>query len=199
MRRKLLATVLAIIGLAAVLHGAAGSGEWTTYTAVDAPAAVRPMVQRGDLLIVSLQTALLSELRRELAAGSPAEALTACHIDATAVAYRIARDQGIAVGRTSARLRNPTNAPRPWAAPIVARYADRPAAGIDGFVVDLGDRVGLLRPIVEQSACAPCHGLESRVDTRVRALLPASYPADRALGFKDGDVRGWFWVEMPKR
>lgn len=199
MRRNLVATVLAVIGLAAASGGAAGSGEWATYTVADAPAALRPMIQRGDLLIVSMQTALLSELRRELDAGSPATALTACHIDATGVAYRIARDQGVAAGRTSARLRNPTNAPRPWAAPIVARYVDRPATGINGFVVDLGDRVGLLRPIVEQSTCAPCHGPESKVDKRVRARLPDSYPADRALGFKDGDLRGWFWVEIPKR
>ena len=28
----------------------------------------------------------------------------------------------------------------------------------------------------------------------MRTQLPECYPADCATGFKDGDVRGWFWV-----
>jgi hypothetical protein len=111
----------------------------------------------------------------------------------------MAREEGIAAGRTSARLRNPTNKPRPWAAAIVARYADARAQDAEGFVVDLGDRLGLLRPIAEQSICAPCHGPESKLDRRVVATLPDRYPADRATGYANGAMRGWFWVEVPKQ
>jgi hypothetical protein len=27
--------------------------------------------------------------------------------------------------------------------------------------------------------------------------LAARYPDDRATGFAPGDLRGWFWVEVP--
>jgi len=28
-------------------------------------------------------------------------------------------------------------------------------------------------------------------------VLAAKYPMDQATGFKEGDLRGWFWIEVP--
>lgn len=203
MTEKLLACLVAgAIGAAAVHGGTFGHAqatrEWPTYAIAEAPESFRPALHRGDLLIVSLQSALLSELRSALANGGPSRAIGSCHLDAIAVAQWIGRRDGVAAGRTSARLRNPTNAPRPWAAAIVARHAEARAAGIDGFAVDLGDRIGVLRPIVEQRMCESCHGPLSTIDPGVRARLAELYPVDRATGFQEGDIRGWFWLEMPK-
>ena len=167
------------------------------YPAAQAPARLQPMLRHADLIVVTLQDALLSELHRRLEAFGPAEALSACHLAAIPVAQRAARYEGITVGRTSARLRNATNAAPAWAAPIVERYADQPRASVDGFVVDLGGRVGVLRPIREQPICASCHGPERTLSPGVRARLAKRYPEDRAVGFHDGDIRGWFWVVVP--
>jgi hypothetical protein len=199
MRSLVLGAIAAPLTLVAVSGSVPRSQPSPVYAVAEAPADLRPAVQRGDLLIVSLQAALVSELRRDLDEGGLSAALASCHIDTTDAAYRLARAEGIAAGRTASRLRDPTNAPRPWAAPIVARYADSRARDVSGFVVDLGDRVGLIRPIVEQASCAACHGPVANIDARVRATLSDRYPADRAVGFKDGDIRGWFWVEIPKR
>ncbi|HEY6099429.1 MAG TPA: hypothetical protein VIW03_08370, partial [Anaeromyxobacter sp.] len=54
---------------------------------------------------------------------------------------------GVEVGRTSARLRNPRNAPPAWARAYVAQTDGRKAADVAPAAFDLGDRVGLLRPI----------------------------------------------------
>ena len=170
-----------------------------TYRVVDAPAEFHPAIARGDLVIVSLQNALLSELRAALAAGGPARAFKACHLDVKGIAFRVTRREGLSAGRTSARLRNPANAPRPWAAAIVASHVGKRPRDLDGFVVDLGDHIGLIRPIVEQPICRPCHGSVAKMDPEVRALLPVDYPRDRAVDFDDGDVRGWYWIELPKR
>lgn len=173
--------------------------EWPSYPIATAPEALRPAIQEADLVIVSLQNAALAELTRELARGGPAGAIKSCHIEATGAAYRVARERGIAAGRTSDRVRNPLNAPKRWAAPIVAKYAGRHAAGLDGFAVDLGDRVGVLRPIAHRAMCAACHGPEEKFKPQVRAELKDRYPVDRGKGFKDGELRGWFWVEIPKK
>lgn len=194
-----LVVLLTLMTLAGRPVTAQTSPAWPTYPSAEVPADLQAAARHGDLIIVSLQGALLSELRRELGAGGPAQAMASCHIDAGAAAYRAAREPGVAAGRTSARLRNPTNAPKPWAAAIVARYADQPSAKVAGFVVDLGDRVGVLRPILEQPMCASCHGSEEQLSARVRAELADRYPADRATGFRDGDIRGWFWVEVPRK
>jgi hypothetical protein len=150
------------------------------------------------VVIAAMQHAVLSELSRALAQGGPALAINACHLDADALTQRIARQEGIAAGRTSDRLRSPTNAPRPWAAPIVAAHAGRRAREVEGFVVDLGDKIGVLRPIAERPVCASCHGPADRLSPAVREVLSDRYPADKALGFAEGEIRGWFWIEIPK-
>lgn len=189
---------------AALLPLAPSAGGWQrqpelpAYPIADAPPVLRPAIQRGELIIISIQNAVLSELTRELAARGPGGAIQVCHMAATTVIYRIGREEGIAAGRTSARLRTPSNAPKPWAAPIVAKYADVRAAGVSGFAVDLGNRVGVMRPITHRPICAPCHGEDEKLTPSVRAELKDRYPRDRATGFKDGDLRGWIWVEVPK-
>jgi hypothetical protein len=189
----------ALMSLSVVAPQAQVPREWPTYSIKEAPAELQPAIQHGDVIILSIQAATRSELTRELTERGPAGAIQVCHMSATTLIHRIGREEGIAAGRTSARLRTPSNAPRPWAAPIVARYADSKAAGLDGFAVDLGNRVGVLRPIAYRPMCSPCHGLEEQLTPRVRAELKDRYPKDRAIGFKDGDLRGWLWVEVPKK
>ena len=172
--------------------------EWPTYPIKQAPAALQPAIQRGDLVIISIQNATSSELTRALTEGGPADAIKVCHLSAATLSQRMGREEGIAAGRTSARLRTPSNAPKPWAAPIVQKYANARAADVDGFAVDLGDRVGIMRPIVHRAVCAPCHGTEEKLSPQVREELKDRYVVDRATGFKDGDLRGWIWVEVPK-
>jgi len=170
-----------------------------TYRISQAPPELRQAIQRGELVIISLQDAMLAELSRDMDQGGVALAVRTCHVDTTSVAYRIAKQEGIQVGRTSDRLRVPTNVPKPWAAPIVAQYAGRRAADVEGFAVDLGDRVGVLRPMVERPLCQACHGDRDALDPRVRHELDDRYPRDRALFFRPGEVRGWFWAEVPKQ
>jgi hypothetical protein len=194
------------IALAATLvMGAAAAAQpkppLPTYPVAQAPASFGPAVQQADMVIMKLQAALLSELLRRLDVVGPAEALDSCHLAAIPVEQSAGRYEGVAVGRTSARLRNPANAPRAWASPIVERYATNPKAKVDGFVVDLGDRVGVLRPIREQPICQSCHGPERTLGPGVRVLLARRYPLDQAVGFREGDIRGWFWAEVrtPRR
>ena len=169
-----------------------------TWPTANAPAAFHDSIARADLIVVSLQDALQRELARALAQGGPAFAIQSCHIDVVGVTRRIGRERGVTAGRTSDRLRNPANVPPPWAMPLVKAHAGRLAREVDGFVVDLGDAVGLLRPIAQRTVCTPCHGPVHKIDPAVHAALAARYRADRAVGFRKGEIRGWFWVEVPK-
>ncbi len=170
-----------------------------TWRIGDAPAELHDSIAHGDLIVVSLQDALLRELTGALRQGGPVFALQSCHIDVAGAAARIARQPGVRAGRTSDRLRNAANVPPPWAAALVTAQAGTSGRDVEGFVVDLGDTVGLLRPIVERPMCRACHGPVDRIDPAVHVALQARYPKDRAIGFRDGDVRGWFWIEVPKK
>lgn len=169
-----------------------------TWRIADAPAELRDPIARADLLVISMQDALQRELKGALAKGGPAFAVNACHVNVMGITHRIGRQKGVAAGRTSDRLRNLANAPRPWAAPLVKANAGRFARDIDGFAVDLGDAVGVLRPIAHRAQCAACHGAVDAIDPGAGAALKMRYPADKAVGFREGEIRGWFWVEVPK-
>jgi len=168
-----------------------------TWIAREAPANLQPLIARADLMIATMHDAVLHELADAIDAGGADKAILSCHIESVMVTQRFARE-GIAGGRTSDRLRNPTNAPRAWAAPLVKSYAGRMARDIDGFAVDLGDKVGVLRPISERPICASCHGPAEHLSAKVRQELAERYPADQAVGFKVGEIRGWYWLELPK-
>jgi hypothetical protein len=169
-----------------------------TWRIDEAPADLRPAVQQAEMLILELQGALLEELTRTLQTRGESGAMRSCHLDAIAVTQRVGRQMGIAIGRTGDRLRNPTNAPRPWAAPLVAQFAGARAADVTGYVVDLGDHVGVLKPIATGRMCLGCHGPSAGFSHEVRAELKDRYPVDRAVDFREGDLRGWFWVEVPR-
>ena len=169
-----------------------------TWRIPDAPAEMREAVSRADLLILTLHDALQRELIGALAQGGPAFALQSCHIDVVGATRRIERQRNVHAGRTSDRLRNLANAPRPWAAALVKSNAGRFTRDVPGLAEDLGDAVGVLRPIAHQPMCDSCHGATGQIDPAVRRAVRQRYPADSATGFTTGEIRGWFWVEVPK-
>ena len=187
-----------IAGLSISLMQSA-SPVYRAWPISEAPAGLREPISRADLIIVSMQDALLRELDEALDRGGPSWAIGSCHVDVIGLSERLRRYEGIAAGRTSDRVRNPMNTPRAWAAPIVDANAGLLAQDVEGFAVDLGDRVGVMRPMVERRMCASCHGAIDGMEPAVRKSLMIRYPTDRAVGFRDGEIRGWFWTEIAKR
>lgn len=186
------------VGLTMLLTGTMLAAQTpATWPITAAPANLRPLVARADLMIATMHDAVLRELADTFEAGGPDTAILSCHIESVLVAQRLARE-GVAAGRTSHRLRNPTNAPRHWAADLVKANAGRMARDLGGFAVDLGDKVGVLRPIAQRPVCANCHGPVENLSATVRRELAERYPADKAVGFKVGEIRGWYWLELPK-
>lgn len=162
------------------------------------PAELAPVVARGERAMDELRGRLFARLNELLVQGGPIEAIRICRAEAPAIAKEIGGD-GLEIGRTSFRLRNPANAPRPWAAEYVRAAAGNTAGETAPAVFDLGDRLGLLRPIGVMPACIRCHGRVEGIDQDVRRELSHLYPDDQATGFSPGELRGFFWVEVPKR
>jgi hypothetical protein len=155
-------------------------------------------VARGDAAIAELQRRLAGRLAAALQAGGPAAAVTVCRDEARRLAADVADEHGVSLGRTSDRLRNPRNAAPAWAGELVDS-AGPAAANVRPAAVDLGDRIGLLRPIVAAQACTRCHGSLEEIAPDVRERLSIEYPDDRAVGYAAGDHRGFFWVEVPRK
>jgi hypothetical protein len=81
---------------------------------------------------------------------------------------------------------------------VLADASGKKASEVQAIALDLGDRVGVARPIAIAAACLACHGAPERFSPAVEAALQASYPSDQATGYEEGDLRGFFWAEAKK-
>ena len=141
-----------------------------------------------DAMFKQLSGALMGAVK----AGGPAAAIDVCRVEAPKVAASVSEEYGLAIGRTAFRLRNAENAPPAWAASLVAaESAD------NSYVVDSDGALGVLLPIRLQNACLTCHGDPAKIPAEVKAKIEQSYPDDQATGFAQGDLRGYFWIEVP--
>ncbi len=165
---------------------------WTPRAADELSAAQAKQVERGaqarDALLKRLQEALAGAISGD----DPAPAIGVCHEMAPRIATEVSREFGVRIGRTSYKLRNPNNAPPTWAIPYVDRRVDHPV-----HLVGPRGTVASLYPIKLKARCLLCHGAAEQIPPKIRQALAADYPSDRATGFKRGDLRGWFWVEVP--
>ena len=147
---------------------------------------------RGAELLAPFKMELKDALMAGMESG-PAEAIGACSAEAPQIAASLSTN-GVRMGRSSHRLRNPQNVPPDWLEPIIDGYASG-ATELVPQLADLGDgRSGYAEPIRLQAMCLICHGetLHPDVEGRIAEL----YPEDRATGFAEGDFRGVFWVEF---
>jgi len=143
-----------------------------------------------------------AELKEALVAGmqkGPATAIEICSDKAPQIAASLSVD-GVVMGRSSHKLRNPENASPAWLAPLVDKWAAEGIRADDvgrltGAAIKLDDgRYGYAEPIFVQPLCLTCHGKELAPD--IAARIEALYPDDDATGFDVGDFRGAFWVEF---
>lgn len=194
MRKSLFALGLLV---ATSISEAAQPREEPSYRIDQVPARLAASVGVADAAMRALQQRLSARLVEEMQKGGPAQALGVCRDEAQALTAETARVQGVKVGRSSHRLRNPGNAAPPWAERFVQAGAGRKAASVETTVVDLGDHVGVLRPLPTAATCTKCHGSAERLSPDVRDLLATAYPRDKATGFEEGDLRGFIWAEAP--
>ena len=145
--------------------------------------------EQGAALLAPFKANLKNELVTSMQSGLE-DAVAACSTAAPAIAESLSID-GVVMGRSSHKLRNPDNVAPGWVALVIDDYlADQPQP----VSVELdGGRHGYAEPIFMQPLCLTCHG--ETLAPEVAARIEELYPDDRATGFRTGDFRGVFWVE----
>jgi hypothetical protein len=142
---------------------------------------------------------LQGALKAALEAGGPVEAIAVCRDQAPQIASRLSRQSGAAVGRVSARHRNPLNAPRAGQRTVLAGFEATMAAAPDAvpehFASADDGGAFYLKAIPTAPLCLTCHG--EVLAESVAGRLAADYPHDLATGYRAGDLRGAFSVVWP--
>ena len=145
-------------------------------------------------------------LRKELEAGTRADAIGVCSELAPGIANRLSRENGWRVTRVGTRVRNPMlGMPDAWEQAVLEEFAQRAAGGEPlgpmkhAEVVDEpgGRYFRFMKAIGVQSVCLGCHGATPELDPAVAEALSELYPLDRATGYREGDLRGAISIKQP--
>ena len=139
-----------------------------------------------DELMTKLKGRLMEVVSKD---GIPA-AISVCKEDAPRLAREVSQQHKLSIGRTSFRLRNQANQPPNWANVLVMKEVIQPT-----YLASEGKLAALL-PIFTGPLCVNCHGTKDGISADVLSALAEQYPDDEATGFQEGELRGWFWVEV---
>jgi hypothetical protein len=151
------------------------------------------LIAQGADALMPFKQQLMQALQQGMQEG-PVSAIDVCRLQAPAIAEGVSAE-GIEVGRSSHRVRNPDNAPNDWQQYWLDHYLETEDRAPQLMEINDG-QVAYVEPIISAPLCGACHGAELAVD--VQAALAEHYPQDQATGFAAGDLRGIFWVTMPR-
>ncbi|MDB9761811.1 DUF3365 domain-containing protein [Alphaproteobacteria bacterium] len=151
-------------------------------------------------LAISLKKSLKSVLKES----GPIAAVEYCNIAALDITDRVSLDKGVILKRTSLKVRNAANIASSWEKEILNKFEKRKVLGesigsIDYQEVYLDNNNKLffryMKAMPTGEVCLTCHGsnIKEPLQTRINEL----YPEDKAYGFKIGDIRGSFVIQIP--
>jgi hypothetical protein len=177
---------------AAKVGGTAPAVEWQPVTA----SAMTPTQKAQQELVAAATNAMVAEvfgeLQAGLASGGGPAGIEACRLKAPVIAANVSKQFGLKIGRTSYRLRNRANTTPAWAVREVAHRVAEPT-----YLAGPGGELGALLPIRLRAECEMCHGPVESITEDIHRAIDTFYPNDQAVGFVEGDLRGWVWVEVP--
>jgi len=105
------------------------------------------------------------------------------------------------VRRTALKIRNKsTNQPDTTDKKIIKIYEssilDKTFLSKDIKMIQEGNITRIYKPLVIKGVCLKCHG--NNLDPKIANAIKHAYPKDKAIGYKEGDLRGVIVSEIIK-
>jgi hypothetical protein len=144
---------------------------------------------------------LKAKLVEAIKSGGPIAALEVCHTKAAEIAQSASEKLGFSIGRVSLKNRNQHNVPDAWEKTVLDSFAKRVAQGEDKTKMEHyelleqdGQKVvRYMKAVFVESGCLTCHG--EKIPKPIQTELNKLYPDDKAVNYKEGDLRGAFTVK----
>jgi anthranilate phosphoribosyltransferase len=141
---------------------------------------------------------LLATLTQAIDKSGPEGAIAVCRDEAPKLAKAASEQTGWTIRRVSLRERNPKAVPDAWESAGLEDFDRRAAAGESPATLEKAEVVvengqtlqRYMRALPTQALCLSCHGPAASLSPAVTAQLHALYPADKAVGYRVGDIRG---------
>lgn len=162
-------------------------------------------VTKGQAIATETFGLLSSNLMTAIQSGGVSNALPFCSLAASPLTAGIAARHGVTLRRVSLRPRNPAGRAdsleqaviRSFEAALATSASTNPPAPWVTNVIE--GTVTYLAPILlSRELCLKCHGEPGRdIAESDLAVIRRLYPADEATGFRLGQVRGAWRIDLP--
>jgi hypothetical protein len=134
-----------------------------------------------------------NKLIESLKKNGPSGAIDVCAKDAPTISSRIEHEYGVLIKRTSLKVRNPQNTPDSLEKELLESLSVLLSTGKPlpvGLVAFPNNQHRFYKTVQMEKACLQCHGELNTINELVRKEIAAIYPDDRAIGYKEGELRG---------
>lgn len=162
-------------------------------------------LHRGKSIVTETFSLLSSNLQSAIQSGGVSNALPFCSLAASPLTAGMAQKHGVALRRFTHKPRNPAGRADATEMAVLKSLEAALAAGhttnpppplITNFTATTAT---FFAPIVlNNELCLKCHGEPGRdIAEENLAIIQRLYPRDEATGFKPGDLRGAWRVDIP--
>ena len=146
----------------------------------------------------NLPPKLMAVVRSEMQAHGVDGAVAACNDKAPALAKEASQANGMQIRRVSLKNRNPKAVPDAWEKEVLQDFDRRAAQGVSPATLEAatvekqnGQTVfRYMKALPTQEVCLSCHGQAAQMQPAVLNKIQTLYPADKALGYRAGQIRG---------
>ena len=154
----------------------------------------KEMRENASDFMVQLKNILIKQIKSE----GTLSAVAVCSDTAQVLTNNFGLKKGVYIKRVSFKNRNKHSLPDEFEARILKEFEQIKKEGklnsdTEHFEIIIENDYQYLRymkPIKIGAACLKCHGNEEKISTEVKELIVKKYPDDKAVGYKNGDLRG---------
>ncbi|MBN2894303.1 MAG: DUF3365 domain-containing protein [Campylobacterales bacterium] len=164
---------------------------------------IKSVIATGQKASSALLGELGGNLKKELEKGGALGAAKFCSHSAFELTQSVAakQGQGVQIKRVSLKNRNAANAPLKDEAIVLESLEKLHVEGVmlpEYLVKQVdADTYKFYKPmLINKEVCLKCHGVVT--DAALKAELHSTYPTDKAMGYKSGDLRGAVVVTIKK-
>ncbi len=166
-------------------------------------AEVVKFTEKGKSIAKASFMTLAGNMKKAMKAGGPPNAIKFCSMKAMALTDSLSKAHHATIRRTSDKLRNPANQPSALEAKQLEAYANainnkqplKPQVSLDK-----DNKVLFMAPItIAKPVCLKCHGIVGEsVAKEHLAIIQKQYPTDKAIGYKEGELRGMWSIKFDR-
>lgn len=173
---------------------------FSTSLLIASPSVDDKTAAKGGEVSAALLQKLGGEVKAKMQSDGPVGTLRFCSQNALVLTDTVAQETGTSIKRVSLKNRNPVNAAEKEEQSLLKKWGKIVQNGqslpdYELKKISKNQSVYYKPILINNEACLKCHG-EIQADTPLGKAIAATYPEDKATGYKMGDLRGMIAITI---